>query len=86
VVASETGGLVYLVRDGETGLHVATADPNALADKLELLLEDRELLTRLGAQAARYARGFGWPGVADRIIQLYEELIAARASVAQAAS
>ncbi|MBI2117916.1 glycosyltransferase, partial [Candidatus Peregrinibacteria bacterium] len=30
VVASETGGLVFLVRDGETGLHVPTADPAAL--------------------------------------------------------
>ena len=76
VVASETGGLVFLVRDGETGLHVPTADPAALADKLELLLEDRELLTRLGNQAAKYARGFGWPGVADRVIQIYEQLVA----------
>jgi len=78
VVASETGGLVFLVRDGETGLHVPTADPAALAEKLELLLEDRELLTRMGNQAAKYARGFGWGGVSDRVIQVYEQLVAAR--------
>jgi D-inositol-3-phosphate glycosyltransferase len=78
VVASETGGLLFLVRDGETGLHVPTADPAALAEKLELLLEDQELLTRLGNQAAKYARGFGWPGVADRVIQVYEQLVGAR--------
>ena len=77
VVASEAGGLVFLVRDGETGLHVPTADPAALADKLELLLEDDGLLKRLGRQATEYARGFGWPGVADRLIRVYEELAAA---------
>ena len=77
VVASGTGGLVFLVRDGETGLHVPTADPAALADKLQLLLEDDHLLKRMGRQAMEYARGFGWPGVADRVIGVYEELAAA---------
>ena len=74
VVASETGGLVFLVKDGETGLHVPTAAPEALAEKLELLLEDPELLQRLGAQAEQYAQGFSWGGVADRTINLYREL------------
>ena len=77
VVASGTGGLVFLVRDGETGLHVPTADPAALADKLQLLLEDDHLLKRLGRQATEFARGFAWPGVADRVIGVYEELAAA---------
>ncbi|MEK6588748.1 MAG: glycosyltransferase [Chloroflexota bacterium] len=77
VVASGTGGLVFLVRDGETGLHVPTADPAALADKLQLLLEDDHLLKRLGRQATEFARGFAWPGVADRVIGVYEKLAAA---------
>ena len=77
VVASGTGGLVFLVRDGETGLHVPTADPAALADKLQLLLEDDHLLKRQGRTATEFARGFAWPGVADRVIGVYEELAAA---------
>lgn len=74
VVASETGGLVFLVKDGETGLHVPTAAPQVLADKLQLLLENDTELRRLGEQAAKYARGFKWSRVADRMIELYEEL------------
>lgn len=74
VVASETGGLVYLVKDGETGLHVPTAEPQALADKLQHLLENEAELRRLGQQAAKYASGFEWGRVADRMINVYEEL------------
>lgn len=75
VIASETGGLLFLVQDGETGFHVPTAMPAALAERLVTLLGDRELRARLGAQAAEYARGFDWRGVADRIIEVYRELI-----------
>jgi D-inositol-3-phosphate glycosyltransferase len=74
VIASETGGLLFLIQDGETGYHVPTAAPAALADRLGSLLADQKLLKRLGEQAARYAHGFDWPGVADRMIALYEEL------------
>jgi len=75
VVASETGGLAFLVKDGETGFHVPTGDPAALADKLELLLEDEALAARLGAQAAEYARGFTWRKVAEQVIELYRKLL-----------
>ena len=74
VVASETGGLVFLVKDGETGLHVPTGAPQALADKLQYLLENDSELRRLGEQAAKYARKFKWGRVADRMIEVYEQL------------
>jgi len=71
VVASETGGLVFLVRDGETGFHVPTGDPEALADRLRQLLQDEILRQRLGQQAAEYAKRYDWPLIADQIIDLY---------------
>ncbi len=74
VVASETGGLLFLVKDGETGLHVPTAAPEALADKLQYLLENEVELRRLGERAAKYARGFKWGNVADRMIEIYQDL------------
>jgi len=71
VVASETGGLAFLVRDGETGFHVPTGDPEALAERLRLLLHDDLLRERLGRQAAEYAKHYAWPLMADQIIDLY---------------
>ena len=71
VVASETGGLAFLVRDGETGFHVPTADPEALAERLRQLLRDELLRERLGRQAAEYAKRYAWPLMAEQIIDLY---------------
>jgi D-inositol-3-phosphate glycosyltransferase len=75
VVASETGGLAYLVRDGETGFHVPAGDPAALAGKLTLLLDQEDLRNELGRAAAEYARGYAWPLVIDQVLDLYQTLV-----------
>jgi len=77
VVASETGGLAFLVKHGETGYHVPTNDPAALAEKLELLLENQELRLNMGRMAADYARGYDWTTIADEIVELYESVLKA---------
>ena len=73
VIASEVGGLAFLVRDGETGFHVEDQNAAALAGKLSQLLDDPTLRTRLGQQAHAYAQDFGWPRIADRLLVLFEE-------------
>ncbi len=75
VVASETGGLAFLIRDGETGFHVPAGNPDALVERIKQLLEDRELRKKLGRQASNYARSFDWSLVADQILELYSTLV-----------
>lgn len=79
VVASETGGLVFLVRDAETGFHVPAGDAQALADRLGQLLEDDVLRKRLGKQAAEYAKRYAWPLIVDQIVDLYQTTLGLRA-------
>jgi D-inositol-3-phosphate glycosyltransferase len=74
VVASETGGLVFLVRDGETGFHVPVGEAPALAEKIGMLIRDPGLRARLGRQAVAYAQKFAWPLIADQIVELYRSL------------
>jgi D-inositol-3-phosphate glycosyltransferase len=76
VVASETGGLAFLVKDGVTGFHVPTADSDALAGRLIELMEDSELREKLGRQASDYAKGFTWGIIADQILELYAAVLA----------
>lgn len=76
VVASETGGLAHLVRDGETGFHVPAGDVDALAEKLLLLLNDSELRRQIGARGAEYAREFAWPTIAGQLVETYQDLLA----------
>ena len=75
VIASQVGGLAFLVRDGETGFHVPEGDPSALCDKLTLLLGDRDLREHMGKCAAEYALGYRWETIASRIVNVYSELV-----------
>lgn len=79
VIASEVGGLAYLVQDGETGFTVPDHDPHALGDRLVSLLEDRELRARMSRRAAEYARDYAWEKIAAKIVQVYGELVEVRA-------
>jgi glycosyltransferase involved in cell wall biosynthesis len=80
VVASAVGGLLDLVVDGETGVHVPPRDVPALRRALERLLRDRELRRRMGAAGReRIRRHFGWAAVTDALLSAYSEA-AGRAS------
>lgn len=76
VIASEVGGLAFVVRDGVTGFHVPQRDPEALAAKIELLLSDEILRLLLGRRAACWAESYGWPVIADRLLVLFHEIVA----------
>lgn len=74
VIASEVGGLAFVVRDGVTGFHVPERDPEALADKIKLLLHDDALRRRLSRRAVCWAESYGWPVIAGRLLELFHEV------------
>jgi D-inositol-3-phosphate glycosyltransferase len=74
VVASQVGGLAYLVQDGVTGFTVPVDDPQALADRLLSLLSNPDLRTKMGQQAVHYAQGYAWEQIAQRLVSVYSEL------------
>ena len=59
-VITTANGPDELVRDGIDGFIVPQRDPNAIAEKLELLRADPELRRKMGASAARRAHEFTW--------------------------
>lgn len=75
VIASKVGGLAFTVQDGVTGFLVPEGDPEALADKISLLLHDSDLRQRLGAQATKWAQRYSWPIVASQIVALYDRAL-----------
>ena len=75
VVASQVGGLAYLVQDGVTGYTVPSSDVEALAGRLSDLIRDKSLRDQLGKQAAALAQDFSWEIIARQIRDLYQELI-----------
>jgi len=75
VVASQVGGLAFLVKDGETGFTVPVEDPAALADRLYQLFCNPDLRQQMGEKAAAFAQEYSWEKIADRITALYQQLI-----------
>jgi D-inositol-3-phosphate glycosyltransferase len=80
VIASEVGGLGFLVQDGETGFTVPDGDPRRLCERLSLLLGDPQLRSKMGRRAAEYAQDYSWDKIAQRIAALYEDLLPVEAS------
>jgi D-inositol-3-phosphate glycosyltransferase len=79
VIASQVGGLAYLVQDGETGYHVPDQDPEALCSRLLQVLGDQEKRRSMGQRAAEYAKDYAWVKIADQMIEVYQAVIAGRA-------
>jgi D-inositol-3-phosphate glycosyltransferase len=75
VIASEVGGLAYLVRDGETGFTIPSSEPDKLCEKLSWLLSDPALHRTMGLRAAEYARSYSWDKIAPQIVNVYEEVL-----------
>ena len=75
VVASDVGGLSFVVRNGETGYLVPEGDPHALAECLGHLLRNPELRAHLGKRGIEVAREYAWPRIADKIEELYFDVV-----------
>jgi glycosyltransferase involved in cell wall biosynthesis len=76
VVASRIGGLAEVVVDGETGFLVEPGDVAALQDRLALVLSDRRLAARLGANARGLVlERFTWRACAERCLTAYGSLV-----------
>lgn len=76
VIASEVGGLAYLVKHDVTGYHVPSRDPEALAARIYELLSNQECRQQLGEQAHKYAQQYDWAHIVDRMIGVYEDVLA----------
>lgn len=75
VIASEVGGLAFLVRDGINGYHVPTRDPEALAERIYELLTNVDCREEMGQSARRNAERFDWSFIAEEIVELYYSLL-----------
>jgi glycogen(starch) synthase len=78
IVATRTGGIPEVIRHGENGLLCEPGDPHGLAAAIDRVLSDGELARALSAEAESAARRYGWPALAERVLDLYREVAAER--------
>jgi glycosyltransferase involved in cell wall biosynthesis len=76
VIATAVGGLPEAVEDGKNGFLVPAQSPQALAEKIAILVNDSELAAKMGHYALYLSETrFGWQSIAQKIIQVYEGLL-----------
>ena len=77
VVVTKSGGLVESIIDRKTGFVIEKRDSKALAEKIELLLEDKKLARQMGKAGRRHVvENFSRQRMTQELIELYEEALA----------
>lgn len=75
VIGSKIAGYSDVVTNGVDGILVPPADPQALAEELQLLAHEPERLAALGEAGRRSAQRYAWPVVAEEVKEVYEEAV-----------
>ncbi len=73
VVTYATGGIPYLIEEGETGLLVSPEDFEALAQKAIYLLENQAAAKKIVAKARAEVVKYSWENVRERWLELYKK-------------
>lgn len=74
VIGSRVGGIVDIIKDGDTGFLTEEKAPDSLAEKILLLKRDSGLRKRLGENGRTYVKeNFGWEKAGENFLNLYEK-------------
>jgi len=81
VVCTNAGGNAELVRDGYNGYVVPMRSPGALAEKINALLDDPDMMKSMGMAGRKRAEDeFDWKLIAARTKHVYEDVLSSRAN------
>jgi D-inositol-3-phosphate glycosyltransferase len=75
VIASDVGGLSFSIEDGFNGYLVPGRDPQALADKIILLLKHPVLSDQLSEQAQAWVTRYSWVHIADELLDVFDQTL-----------
>lgn len=76
VVSTNVGGIPYMVANGEQALLVPPADPQAMADAVISLCEDRQLKNRMIKAGLELIKQYSWPNVREKWLSVYSSTLA----------
>lgn len=75
IIVTKNAGAEDLVEDGKAGFLVPIRSPEAIAEKLELLQRDRELLAAMRNAAKEKASELTWATYRKKVAKIVESLI-----------
>lgn len=76
VIATNSGGIPNIIKDGETGLLVPEKDSTALAEAIEKLLKDDKLRDQLSENGYKYViENFTSSIIANKLLNIYSKVL-----------
>ena len=74
VITTSIGGQAEIVVDHEVGLHCFPKNPQSLAEKIDLLYEDKELYDRLSSNALEHSKKFKYEIFNEKILKVFDSV------------
>lgn len=75
VIATQVGGLSYVVKNGVTGFTIPIDDAYALEEGLSQLICKPEVRRTMSLNGIEYAQSFSWDKITPKIIEQYQNLL-----------
>jgi len=75
IVATTIRGLPEIIKDGKNGFLVEPKNPEQIAEKVLLLLENDELRERISEKNKEKAKGYSWEAVIEKLERVYEHCL-----------
>ena len=75
IVASKIGGIPDVIKDGENGLLIPPKNPEALADAIIYLLENRDVRDKMGYNGRKKVGFYSWEMIVEKTENIYRALL-----------
>lgn len=75
VVGANSGGTAELIKDGITGMLYTYNDVGELANKIELLIDDKDIYNSISEEAYIFAKNFTIQNTTEQVYEIFKEVI-----------
>jgi glycosyltransferase involved in cell wall biosynthesis len=75
VLAPRKGGVIENIQDGENGFLYNPGDQGDFLKKLQYLLQDPSLRTRMGQKGRENVMGYSWDYAVKNLVEIWEQQI-----------
>lgn len=74
VITTNIGGQAEIVKDSYVGYHVPVKDPRAIADKIDLLIDNPDIYDRMSKNALEYSREFDNSNFQAQVLDIFKDV------------
>lgn len=74
VVATNVGGIPYVISNGRNGVLSRYGDVTAFAENIKNLMSDKDLWQSMSEAAIKAANNYHWTNISDKIKKIYQNL------------